>query len=240
MRHLPRKLPEVPAPGRRFIVTTAASVAAMAVVSGLTLGAAHSRGPADNVTAADSGDAVPRAQALGLLAEGAPQSAEHTVVPPADGSAPHKAAPLARHDTPPSKPHSEPAQHGEGTSSVPHQQYPKTPSPSASKASPTASVFHVGGQVSCRSGGPVVGVWVQTTRSADARFADWKPVGSRSTANWSTSLPRNESYSLHVGCGGTPAKWSTSDTTGVFSGASNSFSCDDVAGDRNYLTCAHR
>ncbi|MFE6946661.1 chitinase [Streptomyces chartreusis] len=115
-----------------------------------------------------------------------------------------------------------------------------TVKPRPSNTSSDVSTFFTTGQVLCESGRPVVGVWVQTAHSSDSRFAAWKPVGNGSTADWWTYLPRNEPYSLHVGCGGTPDRWGTENWTGIFSGPQNSFNCDDIAGDPNYKTCVHR
>lgn len=100
--------------------------------------------------------------------------------------------------------------------------------------------FHITGQLLCESGRAVVGVWFQTANAGDSRFAAWKGLGDGSTADWWTDLPKNESYSLHVGCGGSTSSWRTSNTTGVYSGGHNSFNCDDVSGDSAYEQCTHR
>ncbi|HEY5833410.1 hypothetical protein [Streptomyces sp.] len=100
--------------------------------------------------------------------------------------------------------------------------------------------FHISGQLLCESGHAVVGVWVQTANAAHSRFAAWKGVGDGSTADWWTDLPMNESYSLNVGCGGTPSSWRTSNHTGVHSGAHNSFNCDDIPEHPDYERCTRR
>jgi hypothetical protein len=111
---------------------------------------------------------------------------------------------------------------------------------STSTAGTTSGPFHITGQLLCESGHAVVGVWVQTANPADSRYAAWKGVGDGSTADWWTDLPKDESYHLNVGCGGTPSSWGTSNQTGNYSGGHNSFNCDDVSGDPNYEKCTHR
>jgi hypothetical protein len=115
-----------------------------------------------------------------------------------------------------------------------------TPRTGSSATSTTSGPFEITGQLFCESGHAVVGVWVQAAHAADSRYAAWKGVGDGSTADWWTDLPKNESYSLHVGCGGTPSSWGTSNTTAVYSGGHNSFNCDDIAGDPRYGECTHR
>ncbi|WP_265566995.1 chitinase [Streptomyces hygroscopicus] len=118
---------------------------------------------------------------------------------------------------------------------APRQEKSANSDTSSSQNSPPPT--HVAGQVRCESGHPIVGVWVQTSHSADSRFAAWRGIGDGSTADWWTDMPENESYSLHIGCGGTPASWATENKTGTNSGTSNSFDCVDIAGDPRYETC---
>ncbi|MEV0186739.1 chitinase [Streptomyces sp. NPDC050625] len=117
------------------------------------------------------------------------------------------------------------------------------PSPETSASSdapssqPAATSTHIYGQVRCESGQPIVGVWVQTSRSADSRFAAWRGIKDGSKADWWTDIPKNERYSLHVGCGGTPASWATENMTGTYAVPNKSFDCVDIAGDPRYETC---
>ncbi|MFJ5035805.1 chitinase [Streptomyces sp. NPDC088560] len=133
------------------------------------------------------------------------------------------------------------------TPSAPATTPPAAPAPSkptTAPGSPSASdpsgPFHITGQLYCESGRPIVGVWVQTAKSGDSRFAAWRGIGDGATADWWTDLPSNEPYSLHVGCGGTPGQWATENKTQGYSGHHNSFNCMDVAGDRKYGICTHR
>ncbi|MCZ4610303.1 chitinase [Streptomyces sp. Lzd4kr] len=133
------------------------------------------------------------------------------------------------------------------TSGPTHESKPPSSSPSSRPTShqsapathmPTS--FHTTGQVHCESGRSVVGIWVETQKSGDSRFAAWKALGDGSTADWWTDLPSDERYSLHVGCGGTPEKWAGENRTGIYSGPHNSFDCYDMTGDPRRGTCTHR
>jgi hypothetical protein len=121
------------------------------------------------------------------------------------------------------------------------QPSPKPPTKPASKptknpvkvpARKTTVKVEVGGEVTCLSGHSVEGVWVQA--GAHSGFAPWQ---GGSTSKWWWWLPRGESYSLHVGCGGTQASWAVAVYTPVVSGTPNSFDCIDIASDAGYGTC---
>ncbi|MBS2540248.1 hypothetical protein KGQ20_46680, partial [Catenulispora sp. NF23] len=93
-----------------------------------------------------------------------------------------------------------------------------------------------GGTVTCVSGNAVEGVWVQADQGSG--FAAWQPtVSNGSTARYSLSLPLYENYSLHVGCGGTPANWGWTVTTQDVGGNSNNFLCYDVQGEQSTGYC---
>jgi hypothetical protein len=85
------------------------------------------------------------------------------------------------------------------------------------------------GEVHCESGAKVVGVWVQADNSDDSHFAAWKPIfNQESSADWSTTIPGGEKYSLHVGCGGTPASWGAEIRTDTVTGSGSAFNCNDL------------
>jgi hypothetical protein len=107
-----------------------------------------------------------------------------------------------------------------------------------STAAPTTTSFKVTGQVSCESGKSVEGVWVQA--SDGPGYASWKGLGNGSTSDWWFTLPKDESYSLHVGCGGSTSSWAVATYSPTVTGAQNSFNCYDVAGEANYGTCVSR
>ncbi len=80
-------------------------------------------------------------------------------------------------------------------------------------ASATVSVT-ISGVVHCNSGA-VVGVWVQST-GGGSKFANWQHMitsasDSTYSAAVSTNLPSN--VQLHVGCGGSPASWGSSNNS---------------------------
>jgi hypothetical protein len=106
----------------------------------------------------------------------------------------------------------------------------------ASSAPDRTVSFKISGEVSCVSGNSVEGVWVQA--SDGAGWAPWQGLGNGSTSTWWYTLPKDESYSLHVGCGGTTSNWAVATYTPTVTGSSNSFNCYDVAGQADYGTCA--
>jgi hypothetical protein len=105
-------------------------------------------------------------------------------------------------------------------------------------AAPTTTSFKVTGQVSCESGNSVEGVWVQAGDGPG--YASWKGLGNGSTSDWWFTLPKDEPYSLHVGCGGSTSSWAVATYSPTVTGAQNSFNCYDVSGEANYGTCVSR
>jgi hypothetical protein len=105
---------------------------------------------------------------------------------------------------------------------------------------PAPRKVEVGGKVTCLSGHSVEGVWVQAR--VDSGYAAWQGVtiagkAFGSTSKWWWRLPAGESYSLHVGCGGTQASWAVAADTPVVTGTSNSFECIDLPSQAGYGTC---
>jgi hypothetical protein len=95
------------------------------------------------------------------------------------------------------------------------------------------------GQVTCRSGASVAGVWIQTETGTNSGWASTRPTGS-DAAGYEYVVPANAKYSVHVGCGGTRAKWANEDRSAFFTPSGRSFVCDDhpVPGAaRPYGTC---
>jgi hypothetical protein len=88
----------------------------------------------------------------------------------------------------------------------------------------------VSGEVNCSSGAAAVGVWVQATSGSG--WASLTDAGA-----YDFTLPESESYSLHVGCGGTSASWKIAVYSPYVSGTANSFDCHDVPGGADYKTC---
>src|SRR5712691_3066536 len=119
---------------------------------------------------------------------------------------------------------------------------PDRPSPSSSPssapsppASPSFGPFNISGSVSCASGNAVVGVWVAARKGAG--FSGWHGRGNGATATFRYRLPRKETYSLHVGCGGSTSSWQVATYSVTVTTAVNNFTCDDVPGQPNYGTC---
>jgi hypothetical protein len=122
---------------------------------------------------------------------------------------------------------------------------PTSPAPSwpvrpSAQPAGQAVKAEVGGEITCLSGKSVEGVWVQA--DVDPGYAPWQGVrvsgkAFGSTSKWWWWLPRGESYSLKVGCGGTQASWGVATSTALVSGTRNSFDCIDITWDAGYGTC---
>jgi serine/threonine protein kinase len=131
-----------------------------------------------------------------------------------------------------------PAQLPANQQSVPAaQSSPSRSQPASAQHStaPKSTPMKISGSVSCISGNAVVGVYVDASKGSG--FSPWQGQGSGATATFQYTLPLKESYSLHVGCGGSPSKWEVADYSVTVSTAVNNFSCDDVPGQSDYGTC---
>lgn len=89
--------------------------------------------------------------------------------------------------------------------------------------------------MSCISGNAVEGVYVVAGKGAG--FSPWQGQGNGATATFWYTLPKQESYSLHVGCGGSTSSWQVATVSVTVSAAVNNFACDDVPGQASYGTC---
>ncbi len=118
---------------------------------------------------------------------------------------------------------------------VPPDRPSSSPLPSSTPSRPTSpsGPFSISGEVACLSGHAVVGVYVAAAKGHG--FASWQ--GSTSTASFWYTLPERESYSLHVGCGGSPSSWQVATYSATVSTADNNFLCYDVPGQADYSTC---
>lgn len=116
---------------------------------------------------------------------------------------------------------------------------PVSAAPRAATAVSAASgSVEVTGQVSCVSGRSVEGVWVSVARGSG--FASWLRLGNGSTSDYWYTLPVSESYSLHVGCGGSTSSWAGAVYGPTVAGTHSSFNCYDVSGQADYGTCVAR
>ncbi|HET7014729.1 MAG TPA: serine/threonine-protein kinase [Streptosporangiaceae bacterium] len=107
--------------------------------------------------------------------------------------------------------------------------------PKPPPASPSSGPFTISGSVSCASGNAVVGLWVAARKGAG--FSGWHGWGNGATATFRYRLPRKESYSLHVGCGGSSSSWQVATYSVTVTTAVNNFACFDVHGQPSYGTC---
>ncbi len=85
------------------------------------------------------------------------------------------------------------------------------------------------GTVECASGRHVEGIWIQAIDSPG--WAAWSANPQQENiASYSRSLPHEEIYGVHVGCGGSPLKWASSNLSpGVRTGEFSDFICYDTA-----------
>jgi hypothetical protein len=96
----------------------------------------------------------------------------------------------------------------------------------------------ISGQVSCQSGRPVVGIWVAQVTGV-GMFANWTSDNTNpSTAGYYATIPEGMAYELHVGCGGTPQRWSMSGSSSTTTAVSVTLRCHDAEGDPAYGTCS--
>src|SRR5581483_11955730 len=87
---------------------------------------------------------------------------------------------------------------------------PTTPPPTPPTTAPATAV-NLRGTVVCNSGRPVTGVWVAGTSGSG--FARWSPEANANVAQYSFSLPRPQTMSLHIGCGGSNGGWASDNPT---------------------------
>lgn len=227
---------------RRTIVIAAGAVIAVAVavvsvvaVSGGSsspnkpvLGAAAATGSSASVADAGSGYSPPPGFTYSARPgqPSAPVSTAHTSPSP---------PPVA--DPPPSgvtssQPASNPAPPAKTVTKPPASSPASAAPPSTSKA---PSQYQISGTISCVSGSSVEGVWVQASQGSG--YSPWQGIGNGSTSRYWYTLPSTESFSLHVGCGGTTAQWGLSLSTPLVPGPVANFTCHDVSGQSGYGDC---
>ena len=73
--------------------------------------------------------------------------------------------------------------------------------------------------------------------STGSGWATLIPADGSSEAEYEFKLPTSESYSLHVGCGGTAASWGIAVYSPFEEPPSNSFECHDIPGGTDYKSC---
>lgn len=97
-------------------------------------------------------------------------------------------------------------------------------------AQPAAAATNISGSLSCASGRPVTGIWVNATSSTDGWAPKTPGGGTSSTVSWTYSLSAGGSYKLHVGCGGTTQNWASTSYSATISGNAHSMICYDTTG----------
>ena len=233
-------LPADPAEARRGRTVVAAggavAIAAVAVASvvAVSAGSSSPRKPVLGAAAASNSSADCYSQQPRFTYSARPGE------PPAPTSPSTHSAPLAQ-SSPPSAPADNPAQ--AASSPAPPKTVTKTASAPAKAAPPPSSSkapapYQISGTISCLSGQSVEGVWVQAAQGSG--YSPWQGTGDGSTARYWYTLPSETSFSLHVGCGGTPDTWGISVSTPLVPGPVADFMCHDVAGQADYGGCELR
>jgi hypothetical protein len=115
---------------------------------------------------------------------------------------------------------------------------PAPPKPAPPKsAPPKPATITARGSVTCRSGSAVVGVWLVGLNGGSG-WATWTAsAAAPQVATFSRSIPAGD-WSVHVGCGRSPASWLRASYSGYVSGTPRSFSCDDIPGQEQFGECS--
>lgn len=105
---------------------------------------------------------------------------------------------------------------------------------------PSDTPAAVKGVLSCLSGAPILGVWVQAVQDGKpgSGFASYQlTADGKHTQYWFT-LPESQTYDLSVGCGGTQKHWAVTAKVDSLTSPSATFECDDESADADFQTCA--
>jgi hypothetical protein len=115
---------------------------------------------------------------------------------------------------------------------------PAPPKPAPSNSAPPQPVtITARGRVTCRSGSAVVGVWLVGLNGGSG-WATWTASATApQVATFSRSIPAGD-WSVHVGCGRSPASWLRASYSGYVSGTAHSFTCDDILGQEQFGECS--
>jgi hypothetical protein len=162
------------------------------------------------------GPARPARPRRGRPATGAPAAAGGTAPAPGRPAAPPALAPKQKAAPLPKKP---------------------APKPKPRPAPPQATTITARGSVTCLSGSAVEGVWLVGLNGGSG-WATWTASAtSPQFATFSRSIPAGR-WSVHVGCGGSPASWKEAIYSGWVSGTPHSFTCDDIPGQGQFGECS--
>lgn len=92
-------------------------------------------------------------------------------------------------------------------------------------ARPAAAATTIGGGVMCAGSTPVVGVWVDQASGPDGWAQRWSN-GAAHYNYWRYYNSNGGNYRVVVGCGGTPQRWASSNSSGWVRGW-HEFTCYD-------------
>lgn len=94
-------------------------------------------------------------------------------------------------------------------------------------ASPAHASTIVGGSLTCLSGLPVEGVWIDASSGSDGWASMNVPGNTSSTVSWHYTLTSGNTYYIHSGCGGTTQHWTTLVYSNQRTGNSGGLLCYD-------------
>lgn len=87
----------------------------------------------------------------------------------------------------------------------------------------------VSGSVECASGAAAVGVWVDALSGGSGWGTTQRIAGHPERLLYRRDLPLGGRFIVHVGCGGTPAVWGSSNSSAPVGGPYADFRCHDHA-----------
>lgn len=104
-------------------------------------------------------------------------------------------------------------------------------------ATPASAATTVTGTVYCDDNANVEGVWVVAPSGVSGWAAMDHSGGTVQRVGWSYGNTNGGSYSLHVGCGGTPSNWAVPAVSGTLTGSGHALTCYSDAGTPLYGKC---
>jgi hypothetical protein len=102
---------------------------------------------------------------------------------------------------------------------------------------PSGRSVTISGRVTCKSGEPVVGVWIDAANGGSGFASMYAEPTNRSRARYVRNLPFGGSYALHVGCGGSPQRWAIANYSPYVSLPQTDFVCFDESTGTNFGKC---
>jgi len=120
------------------------------------------------------------------------------------------------------------------------QAQPTAPMPVTTPAEKSGeAAAKVSGYVQCQSQA-VEGVYIEASNGGSG-WAPWVSSAARSSyATYSYTLANGGEYSVWVGCGGTPKRWTIATYSSFYGGTVNDFLCYDQTDAALYTYCVHQ